>query len=149
MKFMYVLLAIAGGAVVPLQIGISNNLLSATGGTHWHSTFVLYLGGVTASLFTCLIAEGNVIPAGAYYSRWWMWSAGLLGMFYILFMFVSAPQLGVANTLVWMLFGQLICALILDSFGLLSMPVIKISTTRVLGIVAVLTGAVLLAADKG
>lgn len=43
-----------------------------------------------------------------------MWAAGFLRVFYILFMFVAAPKIGVANTLVWVFLGQILFASILD-----------------------------------
>lgn len=148
MKSLYIMLAIAGGAIVPLQIGISRNLQEVTNGSYWHTTFVLYLGGMIASLLACLMAEGGILPPETNTTRWWMWGAGILGMFYILFMFISAPRLGVASTLVWMLFGQLVCAVILDTWGLLAMPVKSISITRILGIATILIGAFLLSMDS-
>ncbi|WP_300646868.1 DMT family transporter, partial [Paenalcaligenes sp.] len=51
-----------------------------------------------------------------------------------------APKLGVANMLFFMILGQLVFGLIIDSFGLFHMPVRVINWQKIVGVGLILSG---------
>jgi transporter family-2 protein len=53
------------------------------------------------------------------------------------------PRIGAAHTIALLVVGQALTSLIVDHFGLLGMPVIQVSVTRLLGCGLLALGAVL------
>ncbi|KAF0113769.1 MAG: hypothetical protein FD149_2025 [Rhodospirillaceae bacterium] len=59
----YVLISLLGGAIVPVQIAITNALRNSSGASQIQATFVLYTGGMLASLLICYVLNGGVKPS--------------------------------------------------------------------------------------
>ncbi|PID50545.1 MAG: hypothetical protein CR991_00885 [Proteobacteria bacterium] len=87
----YVFISLLGGAIIPLQLAMVQAFRNTTHATQIQATFYLYLGGMVASFFLSFILSGNIKPPIASGASWWMWLTGFVGVFYILFMFISAP----------------------------------------------------------
>ena len=64
---------------------------------------------------------------------WWVWLGGLLGVFYLAASIILTPRLGAANTVAFVLAGQVLASMTLDQFGLLNLPVHSISLARLGG----------------
>ena len=77
-------------------------------------------------------------------ATWWMWLPGFLGSFYILFMFITAPKIGVGNTLLWVFLGQMYFALILSQMGLFGLEVKAIDIYKIAGLALVTIGGMLM-----
>jgi bacterial/archaeal transporter family-2 protein len=58
---------------------------------------------------------------------------GLLGVFYLAASIILTPRLGAANTVAFVLAGQVLASMSLDQFGLLNLPVHSISLARLGG----------------
>lgn len=140
----YVVLSLLGGAIIPVQLYITQALRSSSGASQLQATLYLYAGGVSVALLLSLLLNGGVVPPAPHKTAWWMWSAGLLGAFYILFMFLATPVIGAANTLVWVFLGQVILALVLDKLGLPGMAVREITPYRLLGLLLIFAGGLLM-----
>ena len=75
---------------------------------------------------------------------WWGWVGGAIGALFITVSIVLTPRLGTAVTLATMTVGQLLAALVLDHYGWLGAPVIRLSLPRVLGAACLLAGIALM-----
>lgn len=89
----YALIALAGGAIIPLQLAMVNAFRQSSHASQIQATFYLYLGGTTASLLLAFIISGGIRPPNMQNAEWWQYLTGFLGSFYILFMFIAAPKL--------------------------------------------------------
>lgn len=144
----FILLSLLGGAIVPIQIAITHILRGATGASQIQATFYLYFGGMIGSLLITYAINGSVLPPAPDKATWWMWISGFIGLFYMLFMFIAAPHIGAATTLVWIFIGQVLIATLIDHFGLIGMPIKPITGLKNMAIVCIIFGAVLLVINE-
>ncbi|WP_227429997.1 DMT family transporter [Psychrobacter sp. I-STPA6b] len=140
----YVLLSLLAGAIIPLQLAIVNAFRDSTHASQIQATFYLYLGGTFASLLLAYLISGGIKPAMAANASWWMWTPGLLGSFYILFMFITAPKIGAGNTLLWVFLGQMYFALILNQTGWFGLEIKAIDPFKIAGLALVTIGGLVM-----
>ena len=74
----------------------------------------------------------------------WGWLGGAVGALFIVVSIVLTPRLGTAVTLATITVGQMVAALVLDHYGWLGAPVIRLSLPRVLGAACLLLGIFLM-----
>jgi bacterial/archaeal transporter family-2 protein len=144
-----ILLAFAGGAFLPIQMGV-NGLLRAGLGHAMLATFVSFTVGAIGALVACLVmrvpfpkAEQLAAPA------LWMWFGGLCGTFYVWTTIMSGPRIGAALAVSLAIAGQLIMAALLDHTGALGFPQHGLSPMKLAGIGLVIAGVVVVVFSKG
>lgn len=140
----FVLLSVVAGMIVPLQIALVSAFRHAGEASQFQATLYLYVGGLLGAVALCLWADGSVVPPSVRETSWWMWLPGLLGVCHLAMMFVAAPHIGAANTLVWIFLGQVLFAVFLDRAGLFNMPVRPVSVLKLAGIALIVVGAILM-----
>ncbi|WP_241482375.1 DMT family transporter [Muribacter muris] len=79
---------------------------------------------------------------------WWQWFGGLLGTIYIGGIVLIVPQIGTGGAIVTSLFGLLVGSLIIDQFGLLGATKKTINAIQIVGLLVLLTGAVIIQISK-
>lgn len=143
MKWIYVLFALAAGAMMPVQAGINLRLRGSLGDPVWAAAVSFGVG--TLALLGYLLAARSPVPslAMAGTAPAWAWTGGALGAFFVFATIVLAGQLGATTTMAWLLAGQMVAALVLDHYGLVSYQVHTVSWPRILGVLLLLAGAVL------
>ncbi|HEY9789167.1 MAG TPA: DMT family transporter [Candidatus Obscuribacterales bacterium] len=75
---------------------------------------------------------------------WWAWIGGACGAFFLVANIVSIPRLGAALTVACALVGQVIAAMLIDSFGLFGVPKTLPNPYRMCGAAMLVLGVVLL-----
>jgi transporter family-2 protein len=147
-RTIYLLAALAGGAVLPVQVAL-NTLLRRYVGEPMQVTFVSYLAGALASLAICLFAR-YPLPAVTALAQtsWWMWIGGCLGTFYVWSTIFATPKIGAALALALTIAGQMIAALFLDHYGAIGLTRYAASPTRIAGVVLVVLGVSLVASAR-
>jgi transporter family-2 protein len=147
-RTIYLLAALAGGAILPVQVAL-NTLLRRYVGEPMQVTFVSYLAGTLASLAICLTAR-YPLPASTSLaqSSWWMWIGGCLGTLYVWSTIFATPKIGAALALALTIAGQMIAALFLDHYGAIGLTKFAASPTRIAGVVLVVLGVSLVAYVK-
>jgi transporter family-2 protein len=95
-------------------------------------------------LFAIMIATGHIpsLRAISEVPRWGL-LAGVAGVLLVMGTAFLIPRIGTAHTVALLVLGQALTSLIFDHFGLLGMPVISISTSRLLGCGLLAAGAIL------
>jgi transporter family-2 protein len=73
---------------------------------------------------------------------WWAWLGGAVGAGYVASTVAAAPRLGALNLFVAVIFGQLVCSVVLDHFGVLYREH-GLSAGRAVGVVLVGAGVAL------
>ncbi|MEM9544862.1 MAG: DMT family transporter [Bacteroidota bacterium] len=143
-QFMMLVIALLAGAVLPLQAGLNIQLGKAVHQPIF-AAFASFLVG-TVALFIYLVllkfdfstmnSVKSVSPV--------VWTAGVLGAFYVAVVIILAPKLGVAMTFVLIVAGQMAVSVFLDHYGLMGMPIKKINIPRILEIVCLIAGVLLI-----
>jgi bacterial/archaeal transporter family-2 protein len=144
----YFLAAIAGGAIIPVQVAL-NSLLKRYVGEPMQVTFVSYLAGTLASLFVCSLARyplPDFTTLGQ--TSWWMWIGGCLGTLYVWATIVATLKIGTTLTLALTFTGQMIASLFLDHYGLFGLTKYEVSPIRIAGVLMVIFGVSLVAYTK-
>jgi transporter family-2 protein len=144
-RTIYLLAALVGGAVLPVQVAL-NTLLRRYVGEPMQVTFISYLAGTLASLAICFFAR-YPLPAASELAQtsWWMWVGGCLGTFYVWSTIFATPKIGAALALSLTIAGQMIAALFLDHYGAIGLTKYAASPTRIMGVVLVVLGVSLVA----
>ena len=147
-RTLYLLAALAGGAILPVQVAL-NTLLRRYVGEPMQVTFISYLAGTLTSLMFCVVAQ-YPLPTSISLTQtsWWMWIGGCLGTLYVWSTIFATPRIGAALALALTIAGQMIAALFLDHFGAIGLTKYAANPTRIAGVVFVVLGVSLVAYAK-
>jgi transporter family-2 protein len=146
MVWLYLLFAVAAGAMLPFQFGV-NAQLSHWVGSPIRAAFVSFLVGTIALLVISAFVRkplpsldrlGNV--------PWWVWIGGLLGAFYVAGSIVTAPKLGAVTLAAAIIFGQTVASVLVDQFGWVGFKEHHAAPGRLAGVALVAVGVVLVRA---
>jgi transporter family-2 protein len=138
----FVLLAVAAGGALPFQAGINARLATFIGGPIRASAISFALGTVVLVLLA-LVATRGVVSTGRLGSvPWWGWLGGAVGAGYVASTVAAAPRLGALNLFAAVIFGQLLCSVMLDHFGVLYREH-SLSAGRLGGVVLLAAGVAL------
>lgn len=115
MKWIYLILATAGGIAVGIQAVVNGGLGKRIGIIE--ASFMSFLIGTAALFFVVLFfGKGNFlaiteVPKGQLIG-------GLLGALYVLIMVMTVPKIGVTAAFFSIITGQIFISVIIDHFGL-------------------------------
>ena len=135
-------IGVVAGGLVAIQSVLNANLGQRAGnlGAVLLLTFVS-----TASLILLIVC----FPSTASFknlpglSEWYLYLGGLLGIAILAAPILLVPRIGTTSTVISIILGQCILALLIDQFGMLSSPRVEISTARIMGVLLVGIGAYL------
>ena len=118
-----------------------NSRLGVELGSPWAAAFILFaLGGIICGI--AMLALG--LPKHGWFGATPLYYAGgLVVAFYILSITWTAPRIGVANAVFFVLLGQIIAAALIDQFGPFGALKSPLTTQRIIGIVFMLIGTYL------
>jgi len=143
MIWIYLLFAVAAGAILPFQFGINAQL------AHWigspvRAAFVSFLVGTIALLVISAFVRKSV-PSATRLGEipWWVWIGGLLGAFYVTGSIVSAPRLGAVTLAMAVILGQTLASVLVDQFGWVGFAEHHVTPGRLAGVALVVGGVAL------
>ena len=144
MAWAYVTLAVAAGAMLPLQAAINTRLARLVGSPLWAA-------GISGLVLTAALAllAGVALRAGPRIeglggAPWWVWTGGLCGAVVLSATTATAPRLGTAGMIALVMAGQVLCSLLLDHYGVLGLPILPVSAKRLAAAALLLAGAALM-----
>jgi transporter family-2 protein len=132
--------ALAGGGIA-FQVLMNTQLRAATGSALWASATQFLVGCSALTVVALLMREP--LPQTVR-GPWWMWAGGFFGATYIVVSVLASRRLGIAVLLASTVVGQLVTALIVDHYGWLGAPVVRLSSNRLLGAVLLIAGVLLM-----
>ena len=143
-NLLYLLVALCVGGLVPIQ-GSINGHLGKSLNHPLQATFISFFGAVILLLVILLaispampsMTELRSIPA-IYYT------GGAYGVVFVTTILVLAPRIGIANTLVATIVGQLIVSVVLDHFAVFGLTRHPINAFRLLGCVGLVVSLYLI-----
>ncbi len=135
---MYKMMATLDGVLIALMVVFNGLLASKTGNSQ--SLIIIHVVGLLGTTLLLIVSRNRLksirgIP-------FYLFIAGALGIFNVLFNNISFLKLGATLTLCLNLLGQLIASMIIDHFGLLGQQVNKINSTKLLGISIMILGII-------
>lgn len=143
MTWIYLVVAVAAGALLPLQVGVNAQL------SHWvndpiRAAFVSFLVGTIALLILAVLVR-KPLPSAARLADvpWWVWTGGLIGAFYVAGSIVLGPKLGAATFIAAIVAGQAIASVVIDQYGWVGFTEQQLSAGRVAGMLLVVAGVAL------
>jgi transporter family-2 protein len=142
-RFLFIAMALALGAVLPIQAAI-NARLAKTAGNPVMSAFVSFAVGTIALMLFLIITSQPTFRFISTHSPWWIWTGGLLGTFFVAGIVVLLPRLGVVLSFSLVLAGQMFIAIIFDQFGWLGVAVREISPGKIIGSILLIVGVILI-----
>lgn len=142
MKWMYVFLALAAGATMPVQAGINLRLKHALGDPVFAALVSFSVGTAALAVYSFAMRPMPTATMAAS-APWWAWLGGLCGAFFVSVSIVLAANLGAATSMAWLLTGQFTAAVLLDHYGLIAFQVHEVSVPRLVGVALLVIGAVL------
>ena len=131
------------GALIALQ-----PVVNATMANHVGSALMAALCSMSISIVIVIVAwlslgrgAGNwsVIPA----LPWWVIIGGIAGAFIVCGGLLIVPRIGVQKFFVCIIAGQLLCAALVDHFGLFGVDAARVSLSRGTGIGLVFMGVLM------
>ncbi|MBE0371116.1 DMT family transporter [Pseudoalteromonas aurantia] len=147
---MYVLLACIAGAAIAFQASINAQLGVLLKSPILATTTAFFVSGCYA-MVVYLSTERPVIDLQtATKVPWYLWTVG--GLFSVIGVGLSyylIPKMGIGNLMSLVLTGQLLMAMMINHFGWFHTEPLPITTTKVLGILALLVGIYLVNKGKG
>ena len=141
----FILLAILAGGMLPIQ-GVVNSQLGRVLDNVVLATLISFTVGSLTLLLVFLFR--NNWSAGASLQGLRdvppvLYIGGVLGAVYVTAVAALIPKIGVANTMIAVILGQVLLSLLLDHLGVLGIEIREISWSRVLGAGLVVFGLVL------
>ena len=137
------LIAFAAGAAIATQASL-NAQLGVLLRSPLLATAVAFFSGLIFTLIACAAMVKNLpnvetLKAVPHY----LWfSGGLLSTFGIATFYWLIPKMGIGPMLSYALAGQLILAMLAGHFGWFQLPVIPISTLKLVGVLSLILGIV-------
>ncbi|MFC9414565.1 DMT family transporter [Bacillus mobilis] len=137
---LYNFLSVFIGVLIAVMLPL-NGILSELIGKYTASV-VIHLVGLIAVIFVLIINKNKIrfdkdIPL-------FLYSAGAIGVFTVLFNNISFSVLGASITIALSLLGQSIASIIIDHFGLLGMKVAKFEKKKLIGLCFISSGIIIM-----
>jgi len=124
------------GVLIAIMTMFNGCLSNATG--NFISTVIIHIIGLFSIIVVLLIRKSKIkIQKGI---PFYLYSAGAIGVFTVLFSNLSFSAFGVSITLSLGLLGQTLSSIIIDHFGLLGMKVIKFQKKKIIGLIFITFG---------
>jgi bacterial/archaeal transporter family-2 protein len=144
----WLVLALAGGAVLPVQAAVNARLRADLAEPLAVATFSFLI----ATVAMCLVLVGSRRAGTSAASGWpalrevpwWGWLGGLVGASYVTSMFLLVPYTGVAPAIALTVAGQQVTSALVDHYGWLRLPQRPVARHRLLGVGVLLVGVALL-----
>lgn len=137
---MYKLLSGLTGILIAVMIAF-NGILSQHMG-NYTSTVIIHIIGLICIVFVLAASKAKfkLDKDIAIY----LYSAGAIGVFTVLFNSISFNHLGASLTLAIGLLGQSITSIIVDHFGLLGAKVVRLNKKKIIGLAIVSLGIIIM-----
>lgn len=142
---LFVLLAILAGGMLPVQ-GVVNSQLGRVLDNVVLATLISFIVGSLTLLVVFLLRNNWSTGSSLHGLREappMLYIGGVLGAIYVTAVAALIPKIGVANTMIAVILGQVLLSLLLDHLGILGVEVREITLSRFLGAGLVVLGLIL------
>ena len=141
---LYILLALAIGLLLPIQVGINTELAQRISSPITASFFSFAVGTIGLMIYFWVSRDPWPTLNTVTTLPKWLWLGGLIGAFAVFGSIVSGPKIGLLSLVALVLTGQLLASLIMDHNGWFGFPVRELSLGRISGSVLLLIAVILI-----
>ncbi len=136
-------LALITGALIPIQAA-TNAAFSKSIGNPLITGLMVFVVGLIGMLLFILLSKTS-FPARQQLASAPIYGylGGVIVATYVVMITVLVPRIGVGTAIGLIVTGQIICAVVIDHFGLFNVPVHSISLTRGAGMLLMIVGVYL------
>jgi len=128
------------GTLIAIMVMINGTLSNAVG--NYTANVIIHVIGLIGVILVLLFSRTTIkISKGI---PLYLYSAGAIGVFTVLFNNMSFSALGVSLTLALGLLGQSISSIFIDHFGLLQMSVNRFNTKKTIGLMLIILGIIVM-----
>jgi transporter family-2 protein len=136
----YLGLALVTGALIPIQAA-TNAVFSKNIGSPFVTGLMVFVVGLIGMLVFILLSRtpfpGRQQLAS---SPLYGYLGGIIVATYVVMITILTPRIGVGTAIALIVTGQIICAVLIDHFGLFNVAVRSISITRMAGVLMMIGG---------
>lgn len=137
---MYNLMSIFIGALIAIMASFNSVLSTYTG--NYTSSVIIHSVGLIGTIVVLLILKHRIkfdktIPL-------FLYSAGIIGVFTLLFNNITFIAIGASLTIALGLLGQTLSSIIIDHFGFLGGNVVKFNTKKIIALSIITLGIVIM-----
>src|SRR4051812_29810847 len=143
MRYVILVLVVLGGAMIPVQVAANKRMEQAVRSPVLAAALAFFVGGLALAAVAATGWLGRGDPAAAAKAPLWVWVAMALSLFTVVSI-VALPRTGAAAVIAATIFGQLVAAAVLDHFGWLGVPQIRLNWWRVCGAIVLFAGAMMM-----
>lgn len=141
----WLLMALAMGAVLPLQAAVNATLRQGLGSSVTVAALVSFASGTLVLLGVAALQTGGLARlAGIGDQPWWTFAGGPLGAAFLFGMTLLAPRLGLTTLLSLVIAGQLVASIGIDRLGLGAVDGRAVGLPQLAGAGLVVVGILLL-----
>lgn len=143
MVWLYLLVCLVAGALMPLQAGVNAQLARWVGHPVTASLVSFAVGTLALLAYAAALRPplpGMQTLAGA---PWWVWAGGLLGSVFVTAAAAFAPRLGAATFISVTIAGQVLVSVLLDHFGAVGFSARPVTPLRLLGALLLVAGVLM------
>ena len=141
MRYLILVIVAVAGAGIPLQIAANKRLEKAVQSPPLSVALSFVIGAAAMAVLVATNFKGHARLAGATEAPWWAWVGGFLSAFVVIASIIALPIAGTAAVVAATVFGQLVASAILDHFGWMDVPVIRLNWWRAGGALLLFAGA--------
>jgi transporter family-2 protein len=143
MRYLILVLVVLGGAAIPVQVAANKRIEQAVRSPVLAAAIALFVGSIALGLVAATGWLGRGRVGGAAGTPWWVWVVSAMSIFTVVSI-VALPRVGAAAVIAATVFGQLTAAAVLDQFGWLGVPQVRLNWWRIGGVVLLLAGTVMM-----
>jgi transporter family-2 protein len=141
-KAVWIALALMAGAMLPIQGGLNAKLAKSIH-SPLYASMISFVTGALVLIICVVFWRQPLNSAGFKDAPYYVWIAGALGAVYVTAVILAFPRIGPTLTFGLVVAGQMIVAVVLDHFNVLTAAQHPVNIWRVLGIALILTGVVI------
>jgi len=141
-SLVFPLLAFIGGAVTAYQPLINAKLNEHLNSPIWASFVSFVVGTIILLVIGLYMNGGKFMSLQTEGLKWWMFTGGALGAFFVTVAIYAVPYMGVATMISVMVAGQLLVAAILAHYGVLADAPHPITWQKFIGMSLLAIGAI-------
>ncbi len=139
----YLGLAVITGALIPIQAA-TNTVFSKSIGNPFITGLMVFSVGLIGMILFVLISRTHIPPVQQLVSApAYSYLGGIIVATYVVMITILAPRIGVGTAIGLIVTGQIICAVLIDHFGLFNVAIHSINSTRIAGVLLMIGGVYL------
>jgi transporter family-2 protein len=143
MVWLYLLVCLVAGALMPLQAGVNAQLARWVGHPVTASLVSFAVGTLVLLAYTAALRPQLPGLGALAAAPWWVWAGGLLGSVFVTAAAAFAPRLGAATFISVTIAGQVLVSILLDHFGAVGFAARPVSPLRLIGALLLVAGVLL------